>query len=112
MGLRGGWSCDLHYEDPVTQRKYDPSDPSNQNRVCRMLGQDEPLVVGLSPPCTVFSQLQNLRKTEIDLVERTKAIEYIRFSVRVARCQMRRGRFFYFKHPLSATSWNFDELWD
>ena len=112
MGLRGGWSCDVNHKDPITNRSYDLSSTEDQNRVWRMLGQDKPLVVGLSPPCTLFSQLQNLRKTEIDPVEMAKAIEYIRFSVRVARYQMRKGRFFYFEHPLTATSWNLDELWD
>ena len=112
MGLRGGWSCDLNHIDPVTNRCYDLSTEEDQNRVWRMLGRDKPLVVGLSPECTLFSQLQNLRKTEIDPVALAKAIECIKFSVRVARYQMRKGRLFYFEHPLSATSWNLDELWD
>ena len=34
-----------------------------------------------------------------------KAVRCVQFVVRVAELQMRPGRFFYFEHPLSATSW-------
>ena len=63
QGLRGGWSLDLHHVDAVTGRKWDLSTPEDQGKVWKLLGRDKPLVVGLSPECTLFSQLQNLRKT-------------------------------------------------
>ena len=57
--------------------------------------------------------LQNLRKTEIDKAELERAVECVRFCVRVADYQRSKGRFFYFEHPLTARSWqSVDELWE
>ena len=109
-GLKGGWSLDIKHVDEVTGKTSDLSDPKVQNQVSKMLGRDKPLVVSLSPPCTLFSLLQNLRKTEIDPKDFAKALECVRFSVKVARYQIRNGRFYYFEHPLTATSRNLDDL--
>ena len=34
-----------------------------------------------------------------------KAVNCVKFAVKVARLQMAGGRYFYFEHPLSATPW-------
>ena len=79
----------------------------------KMLRRDKPLCVGLSPECTLFSALQNLRKTEIDKAELERAVECVRFCVRVADNQRSKGIIFYFEHPLTARSWqSVDELWE
>ena len=36
--------------------------------------------------------------------------ECVLFCVRIAEYQMKNGRFFYFEHPLSASSWNLEAL--
>ena len=55
----------------------------------------------------------NLRKTEIDPQELARAIECVQFSNKVAEYQMRKGRFFYFEHPLTASSWSgVEESWE
>ena len=69
-------------------------------------------MVGLSPECTLFSQLLNLRKTAIDPQEMERAVECVRFAVKVAEYQRSKGRYFDVEHPQSATSWNLKELWE
>ena len=75
---------DLNHVDPVTGRISDLSTPEGQRQVVKLLGRDKPLVVGLSPECTLFSQLQSLRKSEIDPEGMANAVECVRFAVRVA----------------------------
>ena len=98
MGLRGGWSLDINHVDTITitGETWDLCTERDQRRVWKLLGRDKPLVAGLSPECTLFSQLQNLRKSEIDPEIMAKLIECMKFSVKVAKYKMRRGRFFYF----------------
>ena len=110
QGLRGGWSLDIEMKDPVTGYLWDLTELQAQSKVWRMLRRDKPLVVGLSPPCTLFSALQNLRKSDIPVDELEKAMACVKFCVEVAEYQMARGRFFYFEHPLTATSWTMPEL--
>ena len=68
-----------------------------------------PRVIMLSPPCTVFSTLQNLCKGRIsEGVQRVKRAEgqaLLRFAMVVATRQCRENRKFAFEHPTSATSW-------
>ena len=88
------------------------SEPKTQAKVWKMLRRDKPLVVGLSPPCTLFSSLQNLRKSDIPADELEVAMACVRFCVEVALFQISRGRLFHFEHPLTATSWSMPELDD
>ena len=110
QGLRGGWSLDLNHVDPITGKKWDLSHPSEQETVMKIIRRDKPLVIGLSPECTLFSALQNLRKTDIPKDELARAMACVRFCVEVAEYQMAHRRFFYFEHPLTATSWSMPEL--
>ena len=86
-GLRGGWSLDLNHTDPITRSRWDLSEKSTQEKVWKMLRRDKPLVVGLSPVCTLFSCLHNLRKTEIPAEDMARAIECVRFGVEIANYQ-------------------------
>lgn len=109
-GLRGGWSLDLNHADSITGGKWDLSLERDQEKAIRMIRREKPLVLGLSPCCRLFSTLQNLRKTPVEAGEWEKAVECIKFAVRVAEIQMNAGRYFYFEHPLSASSWNLEDL--
>ena len=109
-GLRGGWALDLSHKDPVTGSEWDLSDPAAQAKVWKMLRRDKPLVVGMSPECTLFSQLQNICKTEIPKAEYERAVACVEFCAEVAHFQRKAGRYFYLEHPLGATSWNLDCL--
>ena len=109
-GLRGGWALDIECVDPITGCMWDLSESRAQNKVWRMLPRDKPLVVGLSPACTLFSSLQNLRKTEILPADLGKAIACVRFCVEVAEFQLACGRFFNFEHPPTPTLWSMPEV--
>ena len=59
-GMRGGWAIDWNYADPETGRTHDLLDPKVVFRVKQRLRRDRPHLIIVSPPCTVFSSLQNL----------------------------------------------------
>ena len=110
QGLRGGWALDISCEDPVTKSKWDLSDEKIQAKVWKLIRRDKPLVIGMSPECTLFSALQNLRKTPIPQDELDRAMNCVRFCEEVAKYQRSKGRFFYLEHPLTASSWRMPEL--
>ena len=66
--------------------------------------------VFLSPPCTMFSELQRLfnrKKADPVKWERRmkQALVYIFHSMQAAKIQISRNRFFMFEHPQKASSW-------
>ncbi len=71
------------------------------------------MVIG-APPCTAFSNIQNLNKERCDPVERhRKLIEgkvLLRFPLDVYRWQLCRGRYFVHERPATPTSWKLSEL--
>ena len=96
-GLRGGWALDLNHCDPVTGSEWDLSEPAAQAKVWKMLRRDKPLVVGMSPECTLFSLLQNLRKTEIPKAEYDRAVACVKLCAEVFHFQRNAGRFFLYR---------------
>ena len=109
-GLRGGWSLDKGHDDPITRQKWNRSSKATQEKVWKLIRRDQPLVIGLSPECTLISALQRLRKTAIPSEHMAVAIECVRFCVEVANYQRKKNRYFYFEHPLTASSWQLEEL--
>ena len=74
------------------------------------------LVIG-SPPCTLFSRLQELnkhmykdsREWMAKFQERMQqAKRYVKFCVDIYNYQRSQGRFFLHEHPWLATSWSLD----
>ena len=55
FGFRGGWPIDDKTEDPVTNTNYDLRNKKDQSEVRRVVRRDKPLVITVSPPCTLFS---------------------------------------------------------
>ena len=109
-GLRGGWALDIRCEDPVAGSAWDLSEPRAQNKVWKIVRRDKPLMIGFSPECTLFSALQNHRKTDIPEDELARAMACVRFCVDTAEYQIKHGRLFYYEHPLTATSWSMPAL--
>lgn len=68
-----------------------------------------PKVLGLSPPCTWFSGLQNLNWAKMPLETREHAFRmalvHVQFAMLLADHQVSHGRMFYFEHPDAAMSW-------
>ena len=93
---------------------WDFSKKSHQEAALRLIRDKQPILIILCPPCTVFSRLRGLsnfkRNPETVRREEEAAIEHVRFSVLIARIQLRSGRGFLFEHPKGATSWSLPAL--
>ena len=96
---------------------YDFDIAADRKRCWDSIIKDEPMLVIGSPPCTMFSQLQELNKymyrndqlwmQKFQLgVERAK--RHIRFCAGVYEHQRQQGRYFLHEHPWLATSWALD----
>ena len=69
----------------------------------------QPLFVMLSPPCTMYSSLQNLNLAKMEPSVRDRRFQdahcLLDFAMLVAERQIQRGGFFCHEHPARATSW-------
>jgi hypothetical protein len=65
--LKGGWSIDKDFQDPITGRTYDLRNRKDQNEVRKMIRRDKPLVLTVSPPCTLFSIANQGPVSPVDL---------------------------------------------
>ena len=70
-----------------------------------------------SPECTPFSILLNLSKDKGDAATKEKlkdkykeALDHLLFMIKIYQYQIKTGRIFVHEHPLSATSWQIDEM--
>ena len=104
-GLVRGESFDL-------RTGYDLTNDTTQRHVKTQIEKSGTVLVICSPPCTKFSQLQELnlylndeKWAEEFEKERQLAIKHIDFCLGLMRGQQRRGRYFLFEHPAYATSW-------
>ena len=79
-----------------------------------MVRETVPFLVIGSPPCTMFSSLQNLSKNRRCEVEFKKAMriakEHVKFCLGIYKIQMKAGRYFLHEHPNSASSWSMPEV--
>jgi hypothetical protein len=111
-----GWGLDLTREDPLTGEPWDLSKCAVRERVMKLARETAPFLVIGSPPCTMFSTLQNLSKKQRNKVAFDKAMknakEHVKSCVEIYKMQMCAGRYFLHEHPNSASSWNMPEVAD
>ena len=73
MGLKDGWALDLTVDDPDDGLPWNFDDESKRAKAMRLLKQDEPFMLIVSPMCGPFSALQALfnhaKMTDEDLKE-------------------------------------------
>ena len=86
---------------------------SAQHRLLHMITLLRPLVIMLSPPCTVFSQVQaSMESRRKDLAKWARRYEEGKklwdFAVQLFQVQIRAGRIAVLEHPWLATSWKLD----
>ena len=107
FGFTAGGALDL-------STGWDFCKPSHQKAALRLVNELQPVLIVLSPPCTTFSALRNLSNFKRDQAtvaqEEAEGRLHVRFSVQLARIQLRAGRGFLFEHPRNATSWTTTEL--
>ena len=86
-----------------------------QQQVWRELQERKPRCTVMSPPCGPFSALQELTSGPWSSERRQRlrdAVAILRFCMRVAEHQVKRGAYFLFEHPLTAKSWRLKEVQD
>ena len=89
---------------PVTGKTWDLLNPADQRAAWTMFHKTRPKLLVASPPCTLFSALQNLNGKPVP-EEYKKAVKMIEFAVDMCTAQSRAGRHFIFEHPATASSW-------
>ena len=103
-GLKPGSSMDL-------TNGYDFTKPEDRKRAWANIKEEDPFLIIGSPPCTLFSLLQELNITvngnkdgwmEEFLRRKAEAIEHIRFCCTLYSYQLRRGKHFLHEHAWTA----------
>lgn len=96
---------------------WDLSKKGEQRRARDLIRPRAPYLIICSPPCTKFSNLQNLNKAingpewhEKFAEELKEAEAHVRFCCELMREQLAAGRHFLFEHPAWAASWKMPEL--
>ena len=106
--LRSGFAIDLCEQKPSGEY-WDMTKPEDVKLAWELLKKDEPLLLTGSPPCHMFSQLQNISWSKIAPEIRKKrmdeALHHLHTSVDLYEEQYRQGRYFLHEAPWSATSW-------
>ena len=91
VDLKTGW--DLHRRD-------------HQELVLEYVRKNKPMMIVGSPPCTMFSALQNLTPWSAEREQRRRRdVALLRFAMKVYRLQVDEGRYFVHEHPATASSW-------
>ena len=108
-GLRGGFSLDLTAPDPNGQ-VWDFAKRSCREKARQLMRLQKPYLLIGSPPCTAWSNLQNLNKCRPGGKERVaeqqrRARVHLLFCTSLYFEQMAAGRYFLHDHPQSAASW-------
>ena len=96
---------------------WDLSRVDHRRRALELRAKRKPFMVICSPPCTRFSNLNNLNVAvhgaeweRCHLEERRKAVEHLKFSALFMKLQHRDGKYFLFEHPAGANSWEVAEI--
>ena len=102
-GLEVGGAYDL-------QTGYDLKSTKDKNRMWSELEEDDPELTVLSPPCTPFSQLQELNFPKMDFAKVVALVgdglEHWGVACQVAWWQYYRQRFFLLEHPMGSKAWS------
>ena len=72
-----------------------------------MIHRDRPQLLILSPPCTLFSNLQNLSGGP-NLAEYMEAVRLWKVALRLIDFQVKQGGLFLLEHPQSSAAWRLD----
>ena len=104
-----GWSADISCRDAFTKRSWDFLKEGDKRAMRALVLKYKPSFLMLCPPCSMFSNLQNMNKSrgtpgwEAEFAE---AVDLLRFTCAMAKMQVKARRYFAFEHPLTAASWN------
>lgn len=106
-GMKVGGAYDL-------QTGYDLKSTNDQARMWSELEEDDPELTVLSPPCTPFSQLQELNFPKMDFAKVValvgEGLLHWDVACQVAWWQCMRGKTFLLEHPLGSKAWREDSV--
>jgi hypothetical protein len=106
-GLVAGSTFDLLAD--AAGVRWDFTKPLDRKRAWDRIRAEEPFIVVGSPPCTMFSSMQNMNKNKgkAEWEKRRRAAEVLlTFAAAVYKLQLLAGRHFLHEHPAGATSWS------
>ena len=106
-----GMKCEIALDLTTTDENGEPLDlskPKMQQKALRLLDEIKPAVLILSPPCTMFSAMQNINVHQMKK-SRTKArvqeaVAHFAFAVLLCIRKSQRGGTF--EYPVGASSWS------
>ena len=103
LKMRPGFSLDLTVPGP-DGKAWDFSKPSDRLKLWKLIYKHRPYFVIGSPPCTVYSALQNYRRSRPGGEERLAraklaAQKHLEFCCEVYAHQVRQGLYFVHEHP-------------
>ena len=104
--MRPGFAIDLCENKPYGPHEgecWDLSKNSDVKELFEMIAFERPMIVAGSPPCTAFSQFQNV--SWCPEWEKRQATKLLHVAMDVYEEQIRRGRCFLHEHPLEGPSW-------
>lgn len=108
LGYRHSFALDLTTTN-ADGEKWDLSNRKMQEKALKLLDEEAPWLLMVSPPCTPFSALQawNFPRQEQAVVEQKmkEGIQHMAFAVLLCLRQAKAGRKFVLEHPAGATSW-------
>ena len=108
-GRKADLSVDMSRLGCSSCRSYDLTRSGDRYAVLEEIRYRMPRVIGLSPPCTMYSKMQNMNDGKVCPVEHEqKMIEahvLLDFAMVIAKVQIDSGRKFFFEHPQGASSW-------
>lgn len=101
-GFRAQYSFDI-------MTGYDFLEFQGRARALRLYETHDPFFTMLSPPCTMYSLMQNLNLAKMQPhVRKKRWVEahcMLDFAMHIAKRQVQSGRFFCHEHPVGASSW-------
>ena len=108
MGMKSGFALAFTTNDE-NSKPWDFSIPERRRAVLKGQDNTKPKMLLASPPCTMFSALQNInmRKMTAEDVKRRvdDAVTHFAFAVLMCMRQAQSGRLFTIEHPVAASSW-------
>ena len=105
LGMKAGFALDLTNTDEEGNQ-WDFSKAEMRAKALKLVDEEQPAILILSPPCTMFSNLQQLNVAKMkdeDRNARAKdAVTHFAFAVMLCTRQSQGKRFFALEHPVAA----------
>jgi len=109
LGYSEGFALDLTTNDEEG-RPWNLADKECQERALKLQDETKPWMLTASPPCTMFSTLQNISLAKRDADEVKGKLEdammLLSFAALMCIRQAKQGRKFMLEHPVGASSWS------